>query len=247
MRDIKKYEVEYAVSDFEQMYQVRYRRKKILEFLDSGEYRRILEVGCGMQSIGSFIQDFDEFTIVEPGSMFIERAKKDLADKSGICFVEGFLEEQIKVLKEKKFDFIIVSSLLHELERPLGLLHAVRDLCTEGQTVVHINVPNSHSLHRILAYESGLIQSVSSKSDRNVQLQQNHVFDLEALAEVVRSSGDVLIMDKGSYFVKPFSHEQMEKCLNEKIFDERIFDGFYNLIKYIPEMGSEIYINYKYL
>ncbi len=245
MRDIENYEEAYCTSDFEQKYQVYYRRKKILEMFNRG-YRKILEVGCGMQSIGNFISDFEEFTIVEPGSGFIEKAKKDLVNRSGVYFVQGLLQEKAETLKNREFDLIIVSSLLHELEDSLKMLVTVKNLCGE-KTIVHINVPNERSLHRILAYESGIIQGLDNKSERNVQLQQNCIYNLNTLEQLVRRSGGVTIMDKGSYFVKPFSHEQMEKCLNYEIFDERVLEGFDNLIKYIPELGSEIYINYRYL
>ena len=53
-------------------------------------------------------------------------------------------------------------------------------------------------------------------------------------------------MRKGSYFVKPFSHAQMLKCVEQGIIDENILEALYKLTAYLPEYGSEIYVNYRY-
>ncbi len=245
MRDINAYTEVYCVSDFEQLYQVYYRRKKILELFNGKKYDKILEIGCGMQSIGPFLDFFKEFTVVEPGSKFIEKAKKDLAGREEPRFFQGLLEEKLDVLKNYRYDLIIVSSLIHEVEKPAELLLAIKSLCSEN-TTVHINAPNEYSMHRILAYESGIIKKIDSMSERNTQLQQSYVYNLRTLEQEIRNSGDVTIIDRGSYFVKPFSHVQMEKCLEYGIFNEQTLEGFYNMIKYMPDLGSEIYMNYRY-
>ena len=246
MRNISKYEDEYLSTDFEQKYQVYYRRKKVLEILREVSHKRILEIGCGMQSIGAFVEDFEEFTIVEPGERFADKAINDLQDKEGVRIVKGFLEESIEVLKERTYDLIICSSLLHEVEEPIGMLQAIKHLCNKN-TMVHINVPNEFSIHRILAYESGLIESINSKSQRNILLQQNSVFNLKNLEETICKTGKISIYSKGSFFIKPFTHEQMEQCLERGIIDEKILEGFYRLTEYLPEYGSEIFINYQYM
>lgn len=81
MRDIGKYEKEYIKSDFEQKYQVAYHRKKLVELIEKEQYRSILEIGCGMETIASYISDFDNFTIVELGAAF---SKKESEGK-GAC------------------------------------------------------------------------------------------------------------------------------------------------------------------
>lgn len=49
----------------------------------------------------------------------------------------------------------------------------------------------------------------------------------------------------GGYFVKPFTHKQMGRLLDEQIVDERVLNGFYGLTKWLPDYGSEIYVNVK--
>lgn len=50
-------------------------------------------------------------------------------------------------------------------------------------------------------------------------------------------------VDSGSYFVKPFTHFQMQQCLDQKIFDDRVLLGLENLVKYMPEYGAGIYVD----
>ena len=56
---------------------------------------------------------------------------------------------------------------------------------------------------------------------------------------------DIEILDSGSYWIKPFTHKQMAMMMNENIIDENILDGFEKMIKYMPELGSEIFVNFR--
>lgn len=244
MRDINKYEKEYCSTDFEQKYMVQYRRQKILEILQGYQHENVLEIGCGMNSLAEFLPDFKEFTIVEPGERFLANVKENLKGKEGITYFHGLAEEKAEELRKKSYDVIIVSSLLHEVENPIQFLKAINSLCS-ADTVVHVNVPNERSMHRIIACECGLIERLSEPSERNVLLQQNTVFNRESLEETIRQSGGTEIIDTGSYFIKPFTHNQMDKCIESGILSEEILDGLYRISKYMPEYGAEIFCNYR--
>ncbi len=51
------------------------------------------------------------------------------------------------------------------------------------------------------------------------------------------------MLDEGSYFVKPFTHNQMHKMIKKDIIDENVLDGLYKIAKYFPDNGSEIFVN----
>ena len=241
-RNINEYSLNYIKADFED-YQVQYRRKLIGEQLAIYKPKRVLEIGCGMEPLFIYFPQI-EFTVIEPAERFYNNAKQLALQKgyNNIKIINAFFgENEESDNLGKDFDMIICSGLLHEIENPKEMLRAIVKKC-DYHTIVHINVPNAYSLHRILAKTSGLIESVYEKSSRNKLLQQNSVFDLESLQEIVMNSG-LEIVDKGSYFVKIFPHESMKKLLEEGIITEQILDGFYDLVKYIPEFGSEIYVN----
>ncbi len=46
--------------------------------------------------------------------------------------------------------FIICSGLLHEVEEPDKMIRDIFRLCGR-ETIVHINVPNANSIHRLVA------------------------------------------------------------------------------------------------
>ena len=81
-------------------------------------------------------------------------------------------------------------------------------------------------------------------SQRNYSLQQQRVFDLDSFDKTISNAG-FYTLDKGSYFIKPFTHAQMEKLIETGICDEKMLDGFYSLVEDMPDLGSEIFINCK--
>ena len=246
MREIEKYEQDYLRTDnpanrFEELYQIRYRKRNVNRQMEKYKHQSILEIGCGMDSQANSMKEIVQYTIVEPGCKFLEKARADLQGRQ-VIFIEGEVQEKIKELKLREYDFIIIGSLLHEIEKPNEFLEAVKVLCNE-KTVVHVNVPNAKSMHRVLAMESDMVLNIYSMSERNITMQQNSIFDSASLRKLVEDAGGV-ILEEGSYFVKPFTHEQMMKCLELGIVDEKIMDGFEKLIYWMPEMGSELFVDF---
>lgn len=249
MRDIKKYVEEYKAVDYDfEKTLVRYRRKKVLEILDRHKPKNILEIGCGMDSIANYYTNYDNFLIVEPSQEFASKAIKKQNEK--IKVYVDFIENKIDILKYEYFDFILLSSLLHEIPDPQGFLKSVVSLCKE-ETILHINVPNSRSFHLLWAYEAGIIKKMDELTATAYKLQQNTAFNAEKLSDLVQSCG-LDILDKGSYFLKPFNHQKMAMSLkgeNDKnggaLLDDRLLDGLYSMTKYMPDLGCEIFINAK--
>ena len=193
-----------------------------------------------MEPIFKYYDDYEKYIFFEPAKGFYENAvqmanndKRILGVNEVFCYKEE--------IKNQRIDLILCSSLLHEVEDPAILLMEIKKVSCED-TVVHVNVPNAKSIHRIIAYEVGMIDNISSFSDRNVLLQQHTVFDMVTLCELVRSCGFEVI-EGGSYFLKPFTHSQMYNMMKNEIIDKKVLDGLYGLEKYLPEYGSEIFVN----
>lgn len=240
MRDITEYTEKYNECSFES-YQVKYRKKKVIDEINKYRPSSILEIGCGDTPLFLDVKDTD-FTIVEPSEYFASRAI-ELSKEHGrsVRVIHGFFENSIDILD--RYDMIICSCLLHELENPAAFLQKMFSLCDKN-TIVHINVPNANSMHRVLALESGLISSKYDMSQRNIEFQQHSVYDMHSLSELICSKGGIII-DSGSYFVKPFSHKQMMDLLRQGIITEKVLDGLYNISTYMPDLCSEIYVTCK--
>ncbi len=241
MRNIEEYAADYMKIPFEQ-YQVKYRRRKEIELLKKYPHGRILEVGCGMEPLFFYFEDFEEMTIVEPAAAFVNNVIKSSKLSEKIRVKQGFLEDVVEELKQYEYDYIIMASLLHEVEKPVSLLRAVMTLCSK-QTIVHINVPNAFSLHRILAYKMGMITDVHEKSGMQKHMQQNSTFDLTSLVALINQACEVEIVEKGSFFPKFFTHNQMQNMIDVGIIDEKVLEGMYEMGDYFPKYGSEIYVN----
>lgn len=242
MRDIEKYEKDYNVPNFED-YQLVYRRRKILESLEKYKPKTILEIGCGMEPLFQFwVSSYDTYTVIEPGEKFYKHALECARYNDKIrCVNDFFGEKSVKNLD--CYDVIICSGLLHEVEEITSFLESIRKVC-HSDTIVHFNVPNAKSFHRLLAKEMGIIKEVYEPSQRNILYQQNRVFDLETLLNLLQEYHFSCI-ESGSYFVKPFTHDQMFQMLENGCIDKTVLDGLWKMTEYMPELGSEIYANCK--
>lgn len=255
MRDIEDYAQQYKKTDFETEYQVKYRRKKVLELMAKYPHDNFLEIGCGLEPLAAFLDDFSKCTIVEPSNEFAANAKKFGLSLNGKLRVEqGLFEDVVPKLVKENFNYIVCSSLLHEVEQPKKLLSAIFTLSSvqSGEAVIHINVPNAKSFHRLLAMESGLIPNIKAVSHSNVLFQQNTIYDMDMLVATImgcagKCGKNIEVLEKGSYFLKPFTHRQMKLCLNIGILDEKIIDGLDRMTKYMSELGSEIFVNFRLL
>ncbi len=240
VRDIADYELAYAGSDFEPV-QARMRKRKLLEVLDAWQPRRLLEIGCGSDALFKHYRDFDRFCVVEPGAGFGQQAQADAGDDARVRIVRAFMEDAVPVLAGERFDAIVLSGLLHEVPHCEPLLASVARLCDAG-TRVHVNVPNARSLHRLLAREMGLIDVLQAISPRQQQLQQQRTFDLDSLSRLCEGAG-FEVFERGSYFIKPFTHEQMTRLQRVGMLDERMLAGLYGLERELPGLGSEIFVH----
>ncbi|MBF7044170.1 hypothetical protein IY888_04320, partial [Campylobacter volucris] len=133
-----------------------------------------------------------------------------------------------------------------EVNNPDSFLEDILKVCIKG-TIIHINVPNSNSFHLLWAYESGLISGLGLKTETMKKFQRSTTFDLNKLTQFVKShiGEKSIILDSGSYFIKPFNHSKMSLCLENKIIDEKLLDGLYKLSDYMAEFGAEIFVNVK--
>lgn len=222
---------------------VKYRRKLVMERLDALKPRTVVEVGCGpellYQHYFQVAGAIDQWVIVEPGNEFYA-----IASESGLpnlTAIQGFFEEaipQIKALLPTPPDMIIISSVLHEVPSPRELLRAAKSIMGE-QGVLHVNVPNATSFHRMLAKSMGLIDDVKVLSTRNLELLQQRVYDAASLRIDIEASG-LAVVNEGGYLVKPFTHAQMQAIAPH--VGETVLDGLYQLGKEHPELASEIYL-----
>jgi ubiquinone/menaquinone biosynthesis C-methylase UbiE len=244
MRNLIEYSQNYDKLSFEDI-QVAYRKKMVIELIKAQKHRNILEVGCGLDPFYNYFNDFEKLVIVEPSNLFYTKAQNTVSKSkklsNRVVIINNYLESSISQLHNYDFDYIMISCLLHEIENPPYFLEKIRCI-SKKNTVIHIDVPNAFSFHRVLAKEMGLIKSEYEMSVNNIRFQQQRVFDLTSLSNLIQEE-KFKIISSGSYFVKPFTHEQMSFLVENKIIDKEVLEGLFKMIKYMPNLGSEIYLD----
>src|SRR3989442_2503822 len=156
MSDIERYTKEYLKNYEEQSFELHLiaaRRRQVLKSLHAHPHGNILEVGCGLEPLFLHIGDYISFTVIEPSAEFVERAKDLSSGRPNVTVVQGRLGETVlRPAEGRTFDFIVLSSVLHEVPDPARLLQAVHRI-SGPDTTTHINVPNGYSLHPLRAPE----------------------------------------------------------------------------------------------
>lgn len=236
--EVENYESNYMELPFENIMR-EYRKRNVIETLNNYTHSRFLEVGCGADPLFLEINDFDQMVVVEPGNLFYEMAKTNSNSNPNIVIVNNLIENIGDELIHGPFDFVVIGGFLHEIKRPDVVLQAVRKLCSKN-TVVYSFVPNAKSFHRLLAYEMGIIENVYQKSGHDELFQRQKSYDSDSFNELLADNG-FSVVESGSYFIKPFTHDQMNELLLKGIIDKTCLNGLGKMTKYFPEQGAEIY------
>ena len=242
MDDKSKYEKDYSNLPFENILR-KYRIKKLCEFLDVLPHQNILDIGCGEEPVYSYFNDFIKVTVVEPKEKYYQNAVKLSGANSNIVVINDFIENIVERLDFEIFDFIIVGGFLHEIPHPKKVLESLKKVSSDS-TFIYSYVPNARSFHRLLAFEMGIINSIYQKSEHDKLFNRYNNYDMNSYNDLLSQNGFEVI-NKGSYFVKPFAHIQMNDLIVKNNFDKSIFDGLDKMIKYLPELGSELYSLFK--
>jgi len=178
---------------------------------------------------------------VEPGELFYDLAvsKSKLDINPNIRIINDLIENIAEELSQNNFDFVVIGGFLHEIKNPDAVLQAVRKIC-KSNTIIYSFVPNSKSFHRLLAYEMGIITSLSQKSGHDQLFQRQGSYDINSFNQLLINNGFV-IRESGSYFIKPFTHDQMNALLIQGIVSHSCLDGLEKMIRYFPDQGAELF------
>jgi ubiquinone/menaquinone biosynthesis C-methylase UbiE len=240
-RNLVDYVQKYQALPFESI-QIEYRRKLVLSQIERYAPRKLLEVGCGAMPLFTDLPEKMTITVVEPAQSFVDNARQLAIGRNQVHVLQGCIESVD--LGADEFDMIILSCVLHEVPDPTRMLEAIRR-CSTSATTLHVNVPNAHSLHRLLAVAMGLISSTNVQSDMQRLMQQREIpYDAHNLSVELSSSG-FNVIEQGSLFVKPFTHSQMQTLIESGFMTRAMLDGFDKLVYSLPDLGSEIWVNAK--
>jgi len=200
-------------------------------------HKHILDVGSGPCAGFLKFDGWETYTVVEPIKEFCEiLSDSSLRQKNKVVIVNSTLENAI--LPQKHYDCVILSSVLHLVKNDIVFLDKIHDICAE-KNIVHINVPNKLSIHRILGLRMGILQSLDLLGDKDREYGHYHIYSIKELRDLLMSCG-FDIRQTGSYLIKPFDEEKMSE-----IIDRMIVRGLEKLVEDFKGYGCELYVEAK--
>lgn len=227
---------------------ITFRRRHLLDMFHRLKSKNIVEVGCGTEPIFCWFTSFDRAQIIERSKEFCELAKLKLKEIQGsqsnlsaldVSIENSSFEDCNNFLPD--VDFVVLSSILHEVDDPEKFLCHLRSLLKGGEHL-YINVPNANSLHRLLAYHAGMIKSTTEISSRGTFFETKRVFTMQALCDLINKCGFDMI-ESGSSVLKPFTHAQMDRLFDlDQENNESLFEALFYADKVTPGLGSEIWM-----
>jgi len=238
MYDKNNYQLQYQKLTFEDTLR-EYRMRYIVDYIKSVKSDRILEIGSGCWPLFDYFDDYQTIDIVEPGNYFYETTKIKIGKNPRLSITNSSIEEVYPKLKND-YDVILIGGFLHEIDNPEEVLSIVKKIANPD-TIIITFVPNADSFHRVLAFEAGIIESKYQFSENDSLFGRRNVFNKASISSLfVKSGYSVSMVD--TYFIKPFSHEQMDQLMSSSFLNVQLLNGLYNMKKYMIDMGAEIFL-----
>ncbi len=238
-RDLQRYARDYDEAYEVEVHLVRARRRRALETVAAVADPVVVEVGCGRESAIVDAPPVRAWHVIEPSPAFALRARALSERHPSLRVHQQTLEQAAITLRHVCPDVVLVSALLHEVADEERFLSALRLLCGP-ETRVHLDVPNAHSLHRLLAVAMGLLDAPTAASPRATALQQHRTYDAARLASTLERHG-FAIERAGSYFLKPLSHAQLANGLRSGIITDAYLRACDAVCAAAPASGAEIF------
>lgn len=214
----------------------RVRHDRIAASLQKYQPKTILEIGSGPDPVVFYWKgDWERYVAIDPVKEYIA-ATTDMASRLGLR-VETIQCKLEDCDLEGPFDYVILSSLLHEVANPEEFLLTAKRFCHSG-SVVHVNVPNVNSLHMLLGVEMGILGDVFDETETVKGIPRPTSFDMAKLLNMMTACGFAVI-DSGTYLLKPFSNAQMAQ-----LADDELVEGLKRMIR-LPQLrnlGCELFV-----
>lgn len=131
------------------------------------------------------------------------------------------------------FDHVVATNLLHQIGDPAGFLAACAErLAPHG--ALHLSIPNPRSLHRLVAFEMGLIDDLKTLSALGLRNEVLRVMDDEEVVALGRTAG-LDVAHREGVMVKPLPNDQMAAL------PDAVIEGFQRAARHVPELCAMSY------
>jgi SAM-dependent methyltransferase len=194
---------------------------------------RILELGSATGLMTSLLaHDAREFVCVERSTPYVARARA--RGLRNVEIVLGLIEDYAGAAN---FDHVLAINLLHEIPDLDPIMHRVVALM-KPDGLLHVSLPNPGSLHRLVALEAGLIESLTEISERGQKFSTLRLVPAEEL--IARAAGwGLACLERSSVMVKPLPNAEMAKL------PDAIIEAFDAVTASLPDLGAMNYFVFR--
>jgi len=246
LRPLERNHTQYA-KDFDELPFERilekYRFRRSLEMLSkipSKQIRKVLEIGPGYSPLSAEVFPKSKTILLEPAENLRHYIEEKFSDSSSITIIGQDLGSFFTSTKSDCFDLVILSSVLHELIDPdieLSRIHAL--LSKNGYFFVV--VPNNESVHRLLGVHLGVLESSTSLTSTERVMQQHANYSIESIQKKLKEHNFSIEFITTS-FLKPHTHFQMQKWVDNGSLSEEKLENLYQLSEFFSPFNSEIFL-----
>ena len=188
---------------------------------------RVLELGCAAGFMTSLLAERDvTVDAVERTPAYHRRA----VDR-GLPRATFHLADVYEFTADHRYEQVVAAHVLNELPDPLALLRRIREEFLAPGGLVHVSLTNPLSLHRLIALEMGLIESVEALSERGRDFSTVRIFDADGLEELGRQAG-LTCVHREPVLLKPFTNAQLSALPDE------VIAGLDRVARRFPEHGA---------
>lgn len=191
--------------------------------------QRVLELGCATGAMTARLAgEGREVVAVDRADAYLQRGRARALP--GVAWIAGDLERPLPP-ELGRFDHVVLANVLHELDAPAALLARVAaDHLVPGGRV-HVSLQNPRSLHRIVALEMGLIDSLHDVAAAGRRYATRRLFDASDVVALAGRAG-LEVVARDGVVLKPLPNDAMAALPDE------VVAGFVAAGRHLPDHAA---------
>jgi 2-polyprenyl-3-methyl-5-hydroxy-6-metoxy-1,4-benzoquinol methylase len=196
---------------------------------------RLLEVGSATGLLTRELAGHSRRIVcVERSASFVERARARALP--GICIEHSTIEA---FQSSETFDHVLAINVLHEVEDQRAIVkRLVRFLKPQG--LLHVTLPNPHSLHRLSAFGCGMIADLCELSARGQRYETRKLQYADEFVTLM-AQHQLVETQRQPVLLKPLPNAAMEQLSHE------IIEAYDTLSASLPDLGAMTYLVFRRL
>ena len=174
----------------------------------------VLDLGCATGFVAECLTRSTSeifYFGVDRSSAYLERANGRNIDNA--TFILGDIDNLENI--SQQFDHVLLMNVLHEVQSPVEVLRAAKSRLAAGG-LLHVSLQNPSSIHRLAAFDAGMIDSIDEISERGTRFSTRRMLAQDELVDLIAGLGLTIVESRG-VFLKPLPNEDLAKLASDQL------------------------------